>query len=1280
MAASPFLQLPESEWLASNDLAFAIYDRYPVSPGHALVIPRRVVATWFEATADERAAILDLIDRVKPVIDDRHHPDGYNIGINVGSAAGQTVMHLHVHVIPRYRGDVLDPRGGVRHVIPPRANYLAERALATGGEDPFLSHVQPLLARASDVAIVAAFVQDSGLAILEESVFSALERGARIRVLTSDYLHITQADGLRRLLDWMSEWAAGEESTSSGRRGELAVRVVEVGNAGGRPRAFHPKSWRFEGDEISTAFVGSSNVSRSALTHGIEWNLRIDRSHDPSGYREVVEAFDVWWERGQPLTLAWVERYARQAREQSRALPPGEEEPQPWIAPPAPNAVQMDALAALAGSRAQGRDRALIVLATGLGKTWLAAFDVQAFAAARRAWPRVLFVAHRAELLQQAAETFRRLFRDVTFGWLVANERRVEGDVVFASVQKLSRDEYLRPLPPRAFDYMIIDEVHHAAAPSYQKILSHLEPAFLIGLTATPDRADEADLLGLFDDHLAHRVDLGAGIARGMLAPFRYFGLKDTVDYAPIPWRNRRFDPEALALAVQTVARMEKLWEAWQAHPGTRTLIFCCSIDHARFVRDWLSGRGVAAEAVHCGPGSADRSEALRHLAGGQLQALCAVDILNEGIDIPAVDRVVMLRPTESPVIFLQQLGRGLRKLSGKDALTVIDFVGNHRVFLDRVRLLLSLEERTSVAAVRQFLADGEADLPPGCSVEIEVAAIDLLEALLPRASKDAFVQAYRDLRAARETRPTAIEMFHLGYNPASLRAAYGGWFRFLEDQGDLAADERDVLSAAQSWFEDLEQTPMTKSFKMVVLQVLLDAGTLLQGMPLDELASRCHARIVRSPELLEDIEDVKAFSDPRRPSPSDWRTYWLKNPVSAWKNTGWFDVEGERLVPRLTVPPHLAPALSELTAEIVDYRLAQYRARVEGGKAEGAFEARVVSNQRDPIIKLPSRKRRPDLPQEDAAVELPGGEVWRFRWMKEFINVARPAGAHRNQLPDLLRSWFGPSAGRPGTAFRVRLTPSAAGWRIEPVGVSLPEPIARDHIVAYPHLRAAAGAQAESTLAVPEAHHVALPGRYPPDAFAVRATGSSMDGGREPIRDGDWVVLRWARGLGIGAVLGRVALVEVGDPDTGVSYHLKRVVQDGGRFVLRSDNPDVAPMEADSSTVPLALHVATVRPEDIAPPAGTVLSDVGHAFGLSHPPVGPVDRVDGHLFISLDGPPAPPALISAQVPDHRPGETAYVLHRALPADPWRYVGVARWQDDRWGFPPPSESAPLPPT
>jgi superfamily II DNA or RNA helicase len=1091
-------------------------------------------------------------------------------------------------------------------VIPWKGNYLqdAGSSLATGGEDdPFVDHLRPLFARAEQVAIVAAFVQDSGLELLREPVLSVLERGVDVRLLTGDYFNITQVKALKRLLDWMEGARAVVESAheeDAAATGSLDVRVVEVGRRDGWPKSFHPKSWRFESDEAGVAFVGSSNISWTALNHGVEWNLAVRRESDPEGYAKVVKAFDRRWVEATPLTLEWVADYELRARAEPKPLPTGEQEEEAPAKVPTPHDVQSQALEALEKARKNGRERALVVHATGLGKTWLAAFDVQAFADYFHQSPRVLFVAHRAEILQQAADTFRKILPEARFGWFVGSQDSLGGDVVFASVQKLAYGDNLSQFEPEAFDYIIVDEVHHAAAPSYRHILKHFDPAFLLGLTATPDRADEADIRPLFDDFVAHRARIGEGIERGYLSPFHYHGLTDTTDYAPIPWRSGKFHTRELTEAVATQKRMERVLEALDEHPGTSTLIFCASIDHARFAADWLGERGLQVAAIYSRPDSADRDASLRALRDGDLDAVCAFDILNEGVDIPKVDRVLLLRPTESPVVFMQQLGRGLRTADGKEHLTVLDFVGNHRVFLDRMRTLLSLGPKTT--SLRDFLEkDEQPELPPGCEINVELEAIELLKDLLPQSSRNALVSTYRELRDARGRRPTAGEMHRHEMNLRSRTVKdSGGWFGFLADEGDLEDAELEAWRTGEAWFHELETTTLNKSYKMVVVQALLDADALDRGLPIDDLAARCHRIVVRSPGLFSDIASLASLDDPRDPDPDQWRSFWDAMPLKVW--TGeyrreiedpWFerpDGAGGDFASRVPVPtePLARAAFIDMTRELVEYRLAKYRDRYDESAAEtGAFCAKLLTNKRDPIIKLPSRERHPDIPRGETTVTLPDGQKWRFRFVKIAVNVARPVGDDKNRLPDLLRGWFGPAAGEPGTEFNIEFRPTKHGWRIEPLGERV-IPFARPgHIIAFPDLQAAAGAHRLPQNETPGWTQLRIADSgAPPADFAVQAHGDSMDGGDEPIRHGDWALMRWARGEPLGKVVGRVALVRHAASDdsetSAPAYYLKRVAETEDGFELRSDNLQVAAMPATADTVVVALHVETLPAEEI--------------------------------------------------------------------------------------------------
>jgi superfamily II DNA or RNA helicase/diadenosine tetraphosphate (Ap4A) HIT family hydrolase/SOS-response transcriptional repressor LexA len=1293
LSPSPFLALPPTAHVARNELAFAIRDGYPVTPGHTLVIPFRHVVTWFDATREEQNAILALVDDIKRQLDrgvphpdgTARIPDGYNVGFNAGTAAGQTVMHLHVHVIPRYAGDVEDPRGGVRHVIPEKGNYLRKPTpapLATGGEgDPFARYVLPLFEQADEIAIIAAFVQQSGLRRIESALMRAMARGARVRLLTGDYLDITQASALEELLDWESATRVAtddEHDAPSTLRGSLVTRIVETAKLPGRTRAFHPKSWRFESDRWGIAFVGSSNLSLSALDTGIEWNLGISRQKEPETFARLCHAFENLWQNARPLSTEWIAEYAERTRTQALPLPPGETEHEAIEPLPEPRDVQVEALAALRAARVAGRKRALVVLATGLGKTLLATLDYDQVREEIGRRPRLIFVAHRREILTQAAAHYRRLARErdpsLRIGWCTEGSDDLSADAVFASVSKLARAPMLERLRRQHFDYVVIDEVHHAAADSYRRILDALDAGFLLGLTATPERADDGDVFGLFDDFVAYRADISKGISLRHLVPFAYHGVKDDIDYENIPWRNRRFDPEELARAAQTEARMSTLLRAWQAHPGTRTLVFCCSIEHAKFVRTWLRERGVRVEAVFSGPDSDEREAALRKLRDGELDAVCSVDVFNEGIDVREIDRVVMLRPTESNVVFLQQLGRGLRAKEGKRSLTVIDFVGNHRIFLDRVRSLISLTGASgSIERLRSFLQDdAPSELPAGCSVELELEAKLLLTRLFRVPAADVVERAYQELRLVRGVRPTAGELLRSGHDPKHLIKHHRSWFEFVTSQGDLTPEEAEVTTRARTLLRDVEQTDMVKSFKMVLLEALLELDGLgPNGVALDALAARSWEVLARSPDLLAEVpEESRHDGSPR--GEARFRAYWRRYPVEAWtapKKTRQAELrlEDDLIFVDADISEAQRPMLASLLRELVDYRLTRYRRRLDVPEEGDAFTCKVLRNSGgDPILKLPPRDRE-TVPNGERDVRLPDGAVWRFRFAKEFCNVARPPGAERNRLPDLMRSWFGPTAGAPGTSFQVRFSPSPDGLWVAPVTaqvISLSG--SRNVVAAYPDLRAAAGHAMAGQESI-EREFVSLPLDRTDDLlFAVRVAGDSMDGGNAPLRGGDWALLRLARGAALSAVEGRVVLVESPSEGVGARYQLKRLLRRDGNWHLVSDNPAGPSFPAREGMNVIARVERSFTPESLAPEVGATIAeaDLARAFGLEELPAR-TGRHGGHLFGFIDrkGMLVSPTEVAMPEVSPRPGETVFVLARRDPGI-WRYLGVGRRQED----------------
>jgi HKD family nuclease len=457
-----------------------------------------------------------LVDLVKARLDAELRPEGYNVGFNAGDAAGQTV-----------RANYLASVGAV--LVDNRSQTVAE----------VVSHC--LADRRFDRAdLLVSFVMLSGVRLMEADLQDAIERGLRVRLLTTDYLQTTEPDALARLLDLVETYD-----------NNIEIRVFSDPST-----SFHPKGYLFRSSETGAALslVGSSNLSRSGIQDGFEWNL----ASGPA--LQLVSQFEALWEHtlSQVLTHEWLREYRARPRRQLLVEEQAEAEleegtPEPL---PVPRA-QEDALVALKESRKTGQGRGLVVLATGLGKTWLAAFYVRMVEAKR-----ILFVAHGDQILRQSRDVFRNVMPDCDAGMFTSDERVSDSEFLFTSVQSLRRN--LHRWASQYFDIVIVDEFHHASAPTYRKIIDHFTMDFLLGLTATPERLDGADLLALCNDYLVFECGLAEGIARGELCTFKYWAEKDVTDFAHIPWRNGRFDPVELARAVETVERAQQEFDTWR--------------------------------------------------------------------------------------------------------------------------------------------------------------------------------------------------------------------------------------------------------------------------------------------------------------------------------------------------------------------------------------------------------------------------------------------------------------------------------------------------------------------------------------------------------------------------------------------------------------------------------------------------------------------------------------------------------------------------------------------
>ncbi len=496
----------------------------------------------------------------------------------------------------------------------------------------------------------------------------------------------------------------------------------------------HAKAWLFErASGLTTAYVGSSNLSRSAQIDGIEWNVRLAEAEAPHLVQRFRTVFDAYWasETFEPYDHRVFGAAIKQAAGRTTAdeLIAVDVHPYPH---------QRRILEDLDVERQRhGRWRNLVVAATGTGKTVVAALDYrrlrEQLAAEGRRQARLLFVAHRREILRQSLSTFRQVLRQGDFGELfVDGVRPDEWQHVFASVQSLANVD-LDKVAADHFDVVVVDEFHHSEAPTYVRLLEHLQPRVLLGLTATPERADGRSILRWFDDRIASELRLWDAIDGGMLSPFQYFGVHDGVDLDGLEWRRGGYDTDALdrvytgndARAGRVISEVARIVDDPRR---MRAIGFCVSKAHAHFMARFFNDHGLAASALDADTPREERATALAALERGDLQAIFAVDILNEGVDLPRVDTVLFLRPTESATVFLQQLGRGLRRAADKACLTVIDFIGNqHRRFrFDlRYRALTGAGRRE----VERYARDGFPYLPSGCHVELDrVAARVVLE------------------------------------------------------------------------------------------------------------------------------------------------------------------------------------------------------------------------------------------------------------------------------------------------------------------------------------------------------------------------------------------------------------------------------------------------------------------------------------------------------------------------------------------------------------------------
>lgn len=591
---------------------------------------------------------------------------------------------------------------------------LNSSALLTGqGGDPSLEHeLRAEMATADTVLLLVSFIKWSGLRLLMPAFEKLAERQVPVRIISTSYMGASDPAAL--------EWLVKQPN--------IEIRLSY--DTGGT--RLHAKAYHFQRNSgFSTAYIGSANISHAAMTQGLEWTLKVTEQDLPHILERFRAEFETYWESHEfepfkpedaPRFRAAIGRYRQPENQQPR-----------FFADITPRPFQQRILEAIAAARANNFCRNLVVAATGTGKTVIAALDYRRLVEQTGRRPKLLFVVHRAQILQQALECFRTVLRDYNFGELLVDGMQPsEWSYVFASVQSLNSQKPWEQLGAIHFEHIIVDEAHHGAAASYRPLFQHLQPKTLLGLTATPERMDGSPILPDFDGRMTAEIRLPEALAEKLLCPFHYFGVTDNIDLSDeYFWANGRYAVEQLDRVytgddIHARLRVDLIINSIRKYqPETNEIKgvgFCASVQHARYMCKHFNLASLPAAVIVGETPLAERNLIFNQLRQGKINFIFSVDVWSEGIDIPEMNMALFLRPTESLTVFLQQLGRGLRHAPGKECLTVLDFIGRmhakYQLHQQFAALLSRNRQRLDIEAENDFPS-----LPPGCSIQLERVA-----------------------------------------------------------------------------------------------------------------------------------------------------------------------------------------------------------------------------------------------------------------------------------------------------------------------------------------------------------------------------------------------------------------------------------------------------------------------------------------------------------------------------------------------------------------------------
>ena len=726
----------------------------------------------------------------------------------------------------------------------------------TGHNDHLYKHIQQSIHTATSIDIIVSFLMESGVKLIQKDLEEIKDKNMPIRILTGNYLNITQPSALYLLKDILGD-------------------KVDLRFYNDTKRSFHAKAYIFEKDNEGEIFIGSSNLSRSAWTSGIEWNYRIDKKTNFEDFNYFKTMFeDLFLNHSIIVNDEELERYSKTwKRPKIYSNINNKKEDINYVYEEnrnsnitsmfEPRGAQIEALYELKKTRLDGNDKALVVAATGIGKTYLAAFDSREF-------NRVLFVAHREEILKQAYESFANVRTDKwlsvmageeklvadkeeilehkvnnkttqeyehNMGFFMNSTKETKKDIIFASVQSLGKEKYLNEkyFDKDYFDYIVVDEFHHAVSKNYQNIINYFTPKFMLGLTATPDRLDNKDVFSICDYNTVYEATLKTAINKGWLVPFRYYGIYDeSVNYDEVEYKNGKYNEKELEKALSINNRAELILKHYKKYKSTRALGFCTSKSHAEFMAKYFNENGVPSCAVYSsseGEYNEERSIALKKLRDEDINVIFSVDMFNEGLDIKSIDMVMFLRPTESPTVFLQQLGRGLRKDKNKKYLNVLDFIGNFKK-ANLVPYLLKGESKIRESNITTI--PSEEDYPEDCFIDFDFRLIDIFEKINKANQKieDKIIEEYYRIKEYLGHTPLRTEMFTYMdedlYNNIKKKSKlniFRDYISFLVKINESEDTLKDTLG--HEFIKFIETTSMSKTYKLPVLLAFYNNGNM---------------------------------------------------------------------------------------------------------------------------------------------------------------------------------------------------------------------------------------------------------------------------------------------------------------------------------------------------------------------------------------------------------------------------------------------------------------------